>query len=73
MTKELKTGKAEEEGRRLFSEEGSAGQKKQNRPIAGKEGGTEILMRLSEQTSEVGSVFIGEGKIFIFSSSRKHS
>ncbi len=72
MTKELKTGKAEEEGRRLFSEEGSAGQKKQNRPKAGKEGGTEILMRLSEQSSEVVSVFIEEGKIFIFFSSRKH-
>jgi hypothetical protein len=68
MTKELKTGSAEEEGRRLFS----AGQKKQNRPIAGKEGGTEILMRLSEQSSEVVSVFIEEGKIFIFSSSKKH-
>jgi hypothetical protein len=64
---------AEEEGRRLFSEEGSAGHKKQNRPIAGKEGGTEmILMRLLEQSSEVVSVFIGEGKSFIFSLSRKH-
>jgi hypothetical protein len=72
MTKELKTETAEEEGRRLFSEEVLAGQKKQSRPIAGKEGGTEILMRLSEQSSEVVSVFIEEGKIFIFSSSRKH-
>jgi hypothetical protein len=45
MTKELKKGKAEEEGRRLFSEEVSAGQKKQNRPIAGKEAAFGTIFR----------------------------
>jgi hypothetical protein len=34
--------------------------------IAGKEAGTEILMRLSDKSSELVSVFIEERKIFIY-------